>query len=133
MIGIKASCARPEIGRILEKRGLDYIRKFVMKDKHDIVYDKFATNEGDFYVKYDSEYFRKFGEFYPEFKCKLGDSFCAGVIEKMHPEDTMIFVKPDGIYEVSYSSFMAKAKKRKDMGGNQMTWTIPRDMFRRLQ
>ena len=125
--------ARQEIGQILDKRNLDYTRVFCMKDRHGIVYDKFATLEGDYYVKYDQQYFRKFGEFYPQFKCILGDSFCARAIEKMNVEDRLIFVKPDGIFEVSYSTFMSKAKRRKDQGGNQITWCIPRDMFRRLQ
>lgn len=125
--------AKHEIIRMLNHRGEKVLdNHYIMKDKHDIVYWKFQTMGKDYIAKFDTEYFMKFGEFYPEFKCKLGDSFCAGILENMNGEDVCIFVKPDGLFEVPFSTFMSKAKRRYERSGKQVTWCIPRDMFRRL-
>ena len=104
---------------------------FCYQNLNKIVYHRFDTNKGNYFVKYDYEYFNSFGRLYPKYHDMLGDSFDSQVVELMKTGDTLVFCKKEGIFRVSYDVFMKHAIRRKNKSTLNMTYCIPITIFKR--
>ncbi len=96
---------------ILINRGLEPHLFKTWSNPNKIVYHFISTNRGKYVVKYDYEYFRKFGFIYHN-ECDLGDSFDEAVVNEMSEGDVFVFAKKEGIFEVDYKTFKLNCVKR---------------------
>ena len=104
---------------------------FCYQNLNKIVYHRFDTSKGNYFVKYDYEYFNSFGRLYSKYSGILGDSFDSQVVDLMKSGDMFVFCKKEGIFTVSYDVFMKHAIRRKNKSTLNTTYSIPITIFKR--
>lgn len=77
-----------------------------------------------FHVKFAREPFKKFGDFYPEYKDEPGESVNKNAIDDLRPNDRIFFCRPNNINWCFVNEFIQKAYLRTTQSGEE-TYSIP--------